>query len=114
MRKPRTVSDIVKGLKRICSIEMGRCSLVESSAAILFFKSGGAARAKITIKAKIATSQIAILRVRGWRAIWLARPRSSVILAAIETKNLSKNYRSCEALSIGAAPSPLDDRNHVH
>ena len=31
----------------------------------------------------IATSQIAILRVRGWCAILFARPRSSVILEAI-------------------------------
>src|SRR5262245_65952307 len=84
---------------------MGRCSLVESSAAILFFKSGGAARAKITIKAKIATSQIAILRMRGWRAISVARPRSAVILAAIflETMKLSKNYGSREDLYIVTA-----------
>ena len=45
------------------------------------------ATAMIPKATKIATSQIAILRVRGWRAISVARPRSSVILGAIFREN---------------------------
>ena len=53
----------------------------------------------------MATSQIAILRVRGWCAISVARLRSSVILAAIsgQRRNTKKSYRSCNALSMVAA-----------
>jgi hypothetical protein len=49
----------------------------------LLFKSGGAANAEIPIRANIAANQIASFRVRGWRAIFVAWPLSSLIFGAI-------------------------------
>jgi hypothetical protein len=44
--------------------------------------------------ATMATSQIAILRLRGWRAISVARLRTSVILAAISRQRRNVTLKS--------------------
>jgi hypothetical protein len=75
-------------------METWRWSFVESSLASFPRNSGGATRpAMIPNAATIATSQIAILRVRGWRAVSIARLRNSVILAAISRERTMSNQK---------------------
>ncbi len=83
-------------------METWRCSLADSPLAILLRISDGATNPnKTPIATKIATAQIAIFRVRGWRAMPFARSRISAIFGAMGKlrnwihANLSAGMRVC-------------------